>query len=425
MPFFVNLFLSGILLILILKAKMMTTAILFMAVVFFSFKYSIKTKLFFVSILILLLFTTLNMNTIPVNSKVGILGKIIDKNINFYIIKTEKLFSNNTWKNVKEKLYFSYNKFSTDPFEIGNKIYIIGKIKKDNHFDTEYMANSNKNSIYSLRNFFKKRIEKNFPYNDKNILFSVVFGGLRGKEAEYFKNAGLLHLFAVSGFHVYIIYSILYLIYSYTLLPINYRRLFTIVFLFFYLTITGFSDSATRAVLLLSLIEFNKLVGFNIDSKNLLGLIGVTNLLYNPNVVFSVGFLMSYFAAFSILLIIEYTKNPIFISFAAFLAVLPWSILFFNGFSLLSPLLSIIFVPIVYSLMFFSAVYIIAPLPHMISYIVNDYIGIIKYFLQYINKYIPYITLTGYWSVILYIISFIFLIMFHVFMKKYSIRGGI
>ncbi|GAB6189874.1 hypothetical protein JCM30566_16160 [Marinitoga arctica] len=417
MEFFVNLFLSSIVLILLLKTKMMTTAIIYMAVVFFVFKYSLKTKIIFLSFLSLLFISTLNTYSIPLNHEVGILGKIIDKTNNFYVVKSEKIFTKNSWKNTKEKLYFSYNKYSTDPFEIGNKVYITGK-KLYDKFEVEYMANSSKKTIFSLRNYFKKRIYNNFPFENKDILYSVVFGGLRGKNAEIFKDTGLLHLFAVSGFHVYIIYSFLYLLYSFTLLPINFRRFITIIVLFFYLAASGFSDSATRAVFLLSIIELNKILGFNIKSKNILGIIGVTNLLYNPDVIFSVGFLMSYFAAFSILEIIEYSKNPFLIAISAFLAILPWNILFFNGFSILGLFLSFIFVPIIYSLMLASLIYTITPLPVIISNIINFYIRIINIFLQYIREFIPYITFEKNSRVIFYFFSFIILIFFHLIIHK-------
>ncbi|WP_129410033.1 ComEC/Rec2 family competence protein [Marinitoga lauensis] len=321
-----------------------------------------------------------------------------------------------------EKLYFSYNNYTTDPFKIGNKVYIVGKKFNDN-FETKHMANSSKKSIYSLRGFFKKRLYKNFSYNNNEILFSVIFGGLRGKNAENFRNTGLLHLFAVSGFHVYIIYLALYFLYSQTTIYIIYRRMLTIIFLFFYLITTGFSDSATRAVMLISLIELTKILGLNIDSKNLLGLVGVTNILYNPTVVFSPGFLMSYSAALSILLIIEYTKNPLIISFSAFLAVLPWSILFFKGFSIISPLMSIIFVPITYSLMGISILFLLFQMPDILNKMINTYIELIKTFLRYISNYIPYIHLNVKLSIVFYILSFFLLIIFHyIIHKKYSIK---
>lgn len=421
MPFFVNLFFSSIALILILKAKMMTTAILFMAVVFFLFKYSIKTRIFMLIILITIFINAMNIIQIPQNAEIGILGIITDKINNFYVVKTEKIY-NKHWERVKEKLYFSYDQYAVEPFEIGNKVYIVGE-KNNNTFKVEKMVNSTQKTIYSLRGFFQKRIYENFKYESKEILFSVIFGGLKGKNAEIFKNAGLLHLFAVSGFHVYIIYLALNYLYSKTTLYIVYRRILTIILLFIYLAAAGFSDSATRAVFLLSAIELNKILGFNIDSKNLLGLIGVTNLLYNPNAVFSIGFLMSYSAALSILLIIEYIKKPYIISFSAFLAILPWSLLFFHGFSILSPFLSMIFVPIIYSLMIISSVYIIIPLPDIISEIINDYITFIKFILQYINSYISYIEFNRNISIILYFISFILLIFFHYNInKKYSIE---
>ncbi|WP_231588267.1 ComEC/Rec2 family competence protein [Marinitoga sp. 1197] len=396
---------------------MITTAIIFMAVVFFLFNYSLKTKVFFILILSLVLIKTITSYSIPTNKELGILGTIIDKSNNYYIVKTNEVYYDDSWKSIKGKLYFSYNKFTTDPFEIGNNIYIVGK-KTNGKFDPIYMANSSEKSIYSVRNFFKKRIYRNFQYDNREILFSVVFGGLKGKNAEIFKNTGLLHLFAVSGFHVYIIYSLLYFLYSFTLFPINIRRLITIIILFIYLSASGFSDSAMRATFLLSIIELNKLIGWNVNSKNILGLIGVINLLYNPNVLFSAGFLMSYFAALSILIIIEYTNNPFLVTLSAFLAVLPWSILFFKGFSFVGIFLSVFFTPIIYSLMILSGLYIIVHLPDFVSNFVNYYISIIKSLLQYINRYIPYITLKDNSYIFLYFISIILLIFFHIVIYK-------
>ncbi|NUU96625.1 hypothetical protein XO10_10350 [Marinitoga sp. 1135] len=422
MPFFVTLFSVAITIILLIKVKMITTAIIFMAVVFFINKYSLKTKVLFLIIIGLIVFRTLFItNVLPDNLNnidLGILGYITDKNYNQFKVKTEKIFFENKWVDYNKTLYFNYNKFSVDPFEIGNKVYIYGSYL-NGRFNAEYMANSNEGSIYSIRNYFKKRIYNHYDYSTNNILFSILFGGISPTYSKIYKEAGLLHLFAVSGFHVYLLYFAIYYIFSKTLIHIHYRRIFTIIILLFYLAASGFSPSATRAVLLLIFVELSKIFGFNIDTLNLLGIVGIINLLYNPYSILSPGFLMSYFASFSILFSLKYTKNPFIITLSAYLAVAPWSIIFFNGISLLGIFLSIIITPIIYAIMFFGVIAILFPIPHFLGIWIDYSLKGFNEFLIFLNSKIPYIIFNDNSAkFISYFISIIILFLFHMIKPK-------
>lgn len=132
------------------------------------------------------------------------------------------------------------------------------------------------------------------------LLNAVVLGERAGIERELndkFIRSGAIHLLAVSGLHVGIVYLFLNYLFSLFFKPNNIIRLvLTILLLFFYAFITGFSPSVTRAVLMFSLIQTGKVYLRPVNIFNILALSAFIILLYNPLYLFHAGFWLSHLA---------------------------------------------------------------------------------------------------------------------------------
>lgn len=127
-----------------------------------------------------------------------------------------------------------------------------------------------------------------------------------------FSKAGAIHVLAVSGLHVGIIYGILLLIFTlfgrfkprrdeWWLAAIQSAVI--IVLLWSFAIITGLSPSIVRATLMFSLGEIGRNLHKTDFGLNIVGASAVISLIVNPLALFSVSFQLSYSAVISIMTI--------------------------------------------------------------------------------------------------------------------------
>lgn len=127
-----------------------------------------------------------------------------------------------------------------------------------------------------------------------------------------FTSAGLSHVLALSGLHVAFITMFI----SLALWPLYYigrrKRAFfvTILVLWFYAALTGFSPSVTRAVVMASVLLAAKMIHRRNSSLNSLCLAALVILIFSPADLTSIGFQLSFAAVLSILLFAE-SFNPV------------------------------------------------------------------------------------------------------------------
>ncbi|MGB0523028.1 MAG: ComEC/Rec2 family competence protein [Flammeovirgaceae bacterium] len=164
-----------------------------------------------------------------------------------------------------------------------------------------------------------------------------------------YASAGAMHVLAVSGLHVGIIFQLFGLLFK-QLKRQKWGRLvnvfLSLTLLWSYAMLTGFSASVLRAVSMFSLI----IIAQNIDKQtniyNTLSLSAFALLCWNPYLIMGVGFQLSYAAVFGIVFLQPYIANwfhfkqRIFsslweltaVSIAAQLATFPIGLLYFHQF---------------------------------------------------------------------------------------------
>ncbi|PWJ43286.1 ComEC/Rec2 family competence protein [Sediminitomix flava] len=120
-----------------------------------------------------------------------------------------------------------------------------------------------------------------------------------------FAQSGLAHILAVSGLHVSLVLLFFLWIFKYwdrrpPLIRFFYFTFFMTV-LWGYATITAFSPSVVRAALMLSIWLLGKALQRPTDAFNTVGLSAFIQLIINPNLLFDIGFQLSYTAVIGIL----------------------------------------------------------------------------------------------------------------------------
>jgi competence protein ComEC len=244
----------------------------------------------------------------------------------------------------------------------------------------------------------------------KGLLVGDVSFTQRAKEI--FRKTGINHLVAVSGFQVVLISSFL----EWFLLKARLRRLvrvgIVVVFIVGFLTLVGPQPPILRSVLSIIISFFVLLIGRKVPQNKVLIYSGLLLLWYNPFLIFSISFQLSYLASFALinsvylpvylpneietnsiiserlLNVIKTVSGYIFANVSIFLYTLP-IIVSLNGYvsiwSILINLLLVPFIPIV------SLLNIFALIPFVGSYINLFPLGFESILLQFLyNQFLNF-----------------------------------
>ncbi len=187
---------------------------------------------------------------------------------------------------------------------------------------------------------------------------------LRGDLKESYQDAGIIHVLAISGLHLGIVY--LALLSLWNLLPAHFcdrkrfRTAIVLLLLWIFVVLSGCSSSAVRAATMFSFFEIAGLVGRGKYSINTLCASALFMLLINPQLIFTVGFQLSYLAVLGILILqkpieaLVSVENKVLkgcwklmsLSLAAQVFTLPLTLFYFHQFPMLFAVTSFLAVPL-------------------------------------------------------------------------------
>jgi len=225
-------------------------------------------------------------------------------------------------------------------------------------------------TLFGIASNFREHIisklkKKNFGPEELGVIQALLLGKRDDiSEATYnnYKNAGAVHILAVSGLHVGIILFLLEFILSpLARLPKGkaIKLVLVVLLLWSYAFIAGLSPSIVRAVTMFSFVAYALYLNRPTNSFNIIALSMLFILLVKPLFLFQVGFQMSYAAVFAIVwiypklqkfwlpdnLIVRKTWQLLSVSIAAQLGVLPISLFYFHQFPALFFISNLLIVP--------------------------------------------------------------------------------
>lgn len=184
------------------------------------------------------------------------------------------------------------------------------------------------------------------------VLAALTLGYKDSLEPELYKlysHTGAVHILSVSGLHVGIVYGAIMLLLRFlkrTRLQQIIKSVVSILFIWSYAVITGLSPSVMRASLMMSIVAVGTCLERRPQIYNTVLSSAFILLLINPNVLFNIGFQLSYSAVLSIVAFqnsIYRLYSPVSkfmkafwslttVSLAAQLGTAPISIFYFNQF---------------------------------------------------------------------------------------------
>jgi competence protein ComEC len=170
--------------------------------------------------------------------------------------------------------------------------------------DRFYFYNS---LIYAFKEKSLANIYRLFPDPEASLLAGILLGvdtGLTRELQDAFRNTGTSHIIAISGFNIAIIAGIFVSLFSRVLGP---RRgaVAAMAGIAFYTLLAGADAAVVRAALMGGLSLFARQVGRRNLGLNTLAFVAFVMAVFNPLVLWDVGFQLSFFATLGLVLYAE------------------------------------------------------------------------------------------------------------------------
>ena len=169
--------------------------------------------------------------------------------------------------------------------------------------------------IGAYRNQLAKKLDKYLGEEEAGVAKALIIGNkndLSPESVDAFKNTGSMHVLAVSGLHLGILFLIVSGVFKIRLLqrvPRVIPFLVIVSVLWFYVFLSGMSISVKRAAIMFTVIQLGILLERKGNVINSLFLSAFVVLLLFPKELFQVGFQLSYLAVIGIVLLHRYIDN--------------------------------------------------------------------------------------------------------------------
>jgi competence protein ComEC len=263
------------------------------------------------------------------------------------------------------------------------------------------------------------------------ILNALVLGERKGIDYELkdsFIHSGAIHVLAVSGLHVGIIYFIINFVLNLFFSSSSGIRTAIVIFLMsVYGIITGFSPSVGRAVVMFAFMQIGKTTGKDVNVYNILCVSAFVLLLYDPFFLFSAGFWLSHLAVAGIVSFtspiegmvktsISFVKKVwtiVSVSIAAQLGVLPVILFLFGAIPTYSLITNVLVLPLIAPVIILGlsllALSWVPFLSDILVWVTDKLLKTIEFLVVKIDS-IPYSYIDGIWVSVPLLIALYFLI---------------
>lgn len=309
---------------------------------------------------------------------------------------------------------------------------IIGTVELEK---AKMLKSSNGSFIHNIQKYIKDTINGTLTDEEGNLLLAILLGDkdkLSEDIQESFKTSNLSHMLAVSGAHVsYIILGLTYVLQN-SIIGKKNEKIVCIIFLLFFMAITNFTPSVTRACIMAVLTLFSGIIYRKSDVYTNISVAALITLIFNPYNLLDLGFQLSYGGTIGIIIfikriqekksnskVINYIKQMALVSIYANIIIIPIMMYHFNTVSftfiisniMASPILGII---VITGFLFIIASITVKPLTRLIAIFIKPILSILIKISQICSKLpfsnilvvTPYMfNVISYYAIILYCIK--------------------
>ncbi len=261
--------------------------------------------------------------------------KEIRKNYNNYHYILEDITVNNSHKTI-HKIRITYKKLmdvSVDdvmtfnvqkingysgipqfsmPDEDGVHLYAYSYAEPDITKAEKHSANY---YLTLLRSFIAKTLNNNIDKESAGAINAMLTGDktfLSDETMRIFSHSGISHLFAVSGFHLSLWTSAIFVFFEKLNKKLRiFGNIFAVAFILFFMALTGFTPSVVRAGIMMLIFIAGQLTKYKADSLNSLFVALSFILIINPYSVTSLSLQLSFLATLGIITLSSAVTEPV------------------------------------------------------------------------------------------------------------------
>lgn len=267
--------------------------------------------------------------------------------------------------------YQSNIKLINPPKNIGQfdyKRYMMGKgIYVQSYVDEFDIIGRERSWRYKILEWRVQIIDKvqssnNTLSNEAKALLTALLLGeksyIDNEVLSQFKDVGVMHVLAISGLHVGLLYFVLF--WSFSFLPPKYRQLVILLVLWFFVFLSGFSASVFRAVFMFSIFTVCRLIRREQSLEHSIGLTLFFSLCIYPQWVYDIGFQLSYLAVISIVYfmplfkgyyaknkVLKYIQGIFYVSLSVQIGLIPLQLYYFHQFSFAFLIANLLVIPLI------------------------------------------------------------------------------
>ena len=373
-PLINNLFLTSILILIICLCIYHLIFLIFL--IFYLAYLFIKIKNKTIIIFSLICASIIFFHFLLINRKINTYPNYVDETL----LVIDVTNSDSTNKVVLKKGKYRFYLYTKKELNVGDvvKIQALKEKVKTNTIENgfnykKYLSNNlvqaliktddinivdHKFCIYIIREYVFRYIDKYFKDDIANSYVKAFITGAKDGFSDDLKESlninGISHLFAISGLHVSLLVVFLSKFLSIFIKKEDVISYICIVFLSLYLVVTAFASSILRAYLMYILSYVNKKrLNSVFSSLDILSIIFISMLIYNPYYAFQLGFALSFIATFVILLNnnlmqrFSKTLQTLYISLLMIIFSLPIIVNVNYEINVISPILNIFYISFV------------------------------------------------------------------------------
>jgi competence protein ComEC len=166
-------------------------------------------------------------------------------------------------------------------------------------------------ALYSFRDHALDKLYRLYPDPEASLLAGILLGdetGISDSLKDDFNTTGARHIIAISGFNITIIAGFLLSAFK-RAFGLNRAAWLTVAAIFAYTLLVGADASVVRAAIMGSLALFARQVGRRQMALNTLAFTAAVMALFNPSILWDVGFQLSFFATLGLVLYAEPLSN--------------------------------------------------------------------------------------------------------------------
>ena len=206
--------------------------------------------------------------------------------------------------------------FDSEYYWKNKGVYEIGFINNESNIKLLNHSQQTILSPESFRNNLTEILKSVLTGQELALANALILGErslLTNETTQGFSDTGAMHILAVSGLHIGILLQILLRIFKLfqKFITKNQATILSLIIVWFYALITGFSPSVVRSVIMFSFLLIGTMKGKENSEINILAFSAFILLSWKPIYIYDVGFQLSYTAMLGIYLFYPFLKNVI------------------------------------------------------------------------------------------------------------------